>query len=154
MFPLAFSLPKVIPSALRCLSVNSLKTHSLLGKLAGVHIRPLLDTEAEPEYRHNEPALKVKMTREGGEVLDCCFSKPEDASCDVLKCSDLDHYFVVAKYTADLIMETTGKNLVQPRTEEVSSEPAGDNPDEKDDDASAAEEQESDAGGEPTDEDE
>ena len=82
------------------------------------------------------------------------FSKFEDASYYMLKRSDLDHYFKVAEYTANLIEETTAENLVQPRTEEASSEPAGDKRDEKDDDASAAEEQESDAGGEPADEDE
>ncbi len=89
------------------------------------------------------------MTRMGGEVLSYHFSKPEDASYYVLKRSDLDHYFKLAEYTANPVKETTGENLVQPRTEKASSEPAGDKRDEKDDDASAAEEQESDAGGAP-----
>ncbi len=81
-------------------------------------------------------------------------SIPEDASYYVLKRSDLDHYFEVAKNTGNLIKETTEENLAQPRTEVASSEPAGDKCDEKDDGASAAEEQESDAGGEPVEEDE
>ena len=70
--------------------MNSPQTRSLLGKLTGLHIQSLLDTEAKPEYRQNEPALKVKMTRMGGEVLIYHFSKPEDASYYVLKRSDLE----------------------------------------------------------------
>ena len=65
------------------------------------------------------------MTRKGREVLSYHISKPEDASYYVLKRSNLDHYFEVAKYTANPIKETTGENLVQPRTEEASSEPLG-----------------------------
>ena len=52
------------------------------------------------------------MTRMGGEVLSYHFSKPEDASYYVLKRSDLDHYFEVAKYAANPIKKTTGENLV------------------------------------------
>ncbi len=81
------------------MSVNSPQIRSLLGKLTGLHIQSLLDTEAKPEYRRDEPALEVKMTRMGGEVLSYHFFKPEEASYYVLKCSDLDHYFKVAEYT-------------------------------------------------------
>ena len=70
----------------------------------------------------------------------------------VLKCSDLDHYFKVAEYTVNPVKETAGEKLLQARTEEASSEPAGDKRDEKDDDASAVKEQESAAGGEPAEE--
>ena len=52
------------------------------------------------------------MTRMGGEVLSYHFSKPEDASYYVLKRSDLDHYFEVAKYAANPIKKATGENLV------------------------------------------
>ncbi len=131
------------------MSVNSPQIRSLLGQLTGLRIQSLLDFEAKPEYRQDEPALEVKMTRKGGEVLSYHFSKSEDASYYVLKCSDLDHYFEVAKYTANPIKETTGENLVRPITEEPSSEPPGDKRDDKDDDASADEEKESDAGGAP-----
>ena len=89
------------------------------------------------------------MTLQSGEVLSYHFSKPEDASNYVLKRSDLDHYFNAAEYTANPIKETTRENLVPPRTEKASSEPAGDKCDEKDDDADADEEAESDAGGAP-----
>ncbi len=122
--------------------------------MTGLRIQSLLDTEAKPEYRQDEPALEINMTRKGGEVLSYHFSKPEDASYYVLKRSDLDHYLKVAEYTANPIKETAGENLVQPRTEEASSESAGDKRDEKDDDASADEEAESDAGGAPAEEDE
>jgi len=73
------------------LSVNSRQTSSLLGKLTGLRIQSLLSTEAKPEYRQDEPALEVNMTRKGGEVLNYRFSKPEDASYYVLKRPDLDH---------------------------------------------------------------
>ena len=90
------------------------------------------------------------MTREGGEVLRYRFSKPEDASYYVLKRSDLDYYFNVPEYIVDPVRETTREDLVQARTGDASSEPAGDKRNEKDDDASAAvEEQESDADGQP-----
>ena len=122
------------------MNVNSPQTSSLLGKLTGLRIQSLLSTEAKPEYRQDEPVLEDKMTRKAGEVLSYRFSKPEDASYYVLKRSDLDHYFELAKYTANPIKETKGENLVQPRTEKASSEPPGDKRDEKDDDASADEE--------------
>jgi hypothetical protein len=86
------------------------------------------------------------MTRKGGEVLGYRFSRPENASFYVLKRSDLDYYFKVAEYMVDPVRETTREKLVQDTTGEVSSEPGGDIRDEKDDDASAVEEQESDAG--------
>ncbi len=129
------------------MSVNSPRTRSLLGKLTGLYIQSLLDTEAEPEYRQNEPALEVKMRRMGGEVLSYHFSKPEDAAYYVLKRSDLEHYFKVAEYMVDPVKETTREKLVQDRTDESSSEPPEDNRDEKNDDASADEGKESDAVG-------
>lgn len=132
------------------MSVNSPQTRTLLGKLTELYIQSLLDTEAKPEYRQNEPVLELKMRRMGGEVLSYNFSKPEYAFYYVLKRSDLDHYFKVAEYMVDPVRETTRENLVQPRTDEASSEPPEDNRDEKNDDASADEGKESDAGGEPT----
>ena len=125
---------------------NGEASRGLLGKLAGLSIQSLLGTEAEPEYRQDEPSLEIRITREGGEVLGYHFSKPEDAAYYVLKRSDLDYYFKVAEYMVDPVRETTRENLVQPRTEETSSEPFGDKRDENEDDASAAEEKESDAG--------
>ncbi len=125
---------------------NEEETRALLGKLTGLRIQSLLGTEAEPEYRQDEPALEVRMTREGGEVLGYRFSKPEDAAYYVLKRSDLDYFFKVAEYMVDPVRETTREKLVQDTTEEALSEPGGDIRDERDDDASAAEEQESDTG--------
>ncbi len=125
---------------------NVEESSALLGRLTGLPVQSLLGTEAEPEYRQDEPALEVRMTREGGEVLGYRFSKPEDAAYYVLKRSDLDYYFKVAEYMVDPVRETTREKLVQDTTEEVLSEPAGDIGGEKDDDASAAEEQESDIG--------
>ncbi len=133
---------------------NGEASRALLGKLTGLRIQSLLGAEAEPEYRQDKPALEVKMTRKGGEVLGYRFSRPEDASFYVLKRSDLDHYFKVAEYMVDPVRETTREKLVQVRTKEASSESAGDKRDEKDDDASAVEEQESDADGEPVQDDE
>ncbi len=129
------------------MSVNSPQTRTLLGKLTELYIQSLLDTEAEPEYRQDEPSLEIRITREGGEVLGYRFSKPEDAAYYVLKRSDLDYYFKVAEYTANPGKETTRENRVQPRTDEASSEPPEDNRDEKNDDASADEGKESDAVG-------
>ncbi len=133
---------------------NGEASRGLLGELTGLSIQSLLGTEAKPEYRQDKPALEVKMTRKGGEVLGYRFSKPEDASYYVLKRSDLDHYFKVAEYMVDPVREITREKLVQIRTQEASSESAGDKRDEKDDDASAVEEQESDAAGEPVQDDE
>lgn len=77
------------------------------------------------------------------------FSQPEDAACYVLKRSDLQHYFKLAEHTVNPLKETTREKLVQAGTETASSEPAGDKREAKDDDASAAAERESAAGGEP-----
>ncbi len=116
---------------------NGEESRALLGKLTGLRIQSLLGTEAKPEYRQDKPALEVKMTRKGGEVLGYRFSRPEDASFYVLKRSDLDYYFKVAEYTVDPVKETTREKLVQVRTEEASSKSAGVKRDKKDDDASA-----------------
>ncbi len=105
-------------------------SRGLLGKLSGLSIQSLLGTEAKPEYRQDEPALEVRLTREGGEVLGYRFSKPEDAAYYVLKRSDLDYYFKVAEYMVDPVRETTREKLVQARTEEPSSWPAEDKRDE------------------------
>ncbi len=133
---------------------NGEESRALLGKLTGLRIQSLLGTEAKPEYRQDKPALEVKMTRKGGEVLGYRFSRPEDASFYVLKRSDLDYYFKVAEYAVDPVKETTRETLVQVRTEEASSESAGAKRDKKDDDASVVKEQESDAGGESVQDDE
>jgi len=66
------------------------QSRSLLAKLTGLRIQSLLGTEAKPGYRQNEPALELKVTRRGGEVLSYRFSKPEGAASFVLKRSDLD----------------------------------------------------------------
>ncbi len=133
---------------------NVEESRALLGKLTELRIQSLLGTEAKPEYRQDEPALEVKMTRKGGEILSYRFSKPEDAAYYVLKRSDLDYYLKVAEYTVNPVKETTREKLVQARTEEASSASPGDKFDEKDDDASAAEEKESDADGEPAEDEE
>jgi hypothetical protein len=124
------------------------ESSALLRSLTGLSVQSLLGTEAEPEYRQDEPALEVKMTREGGEVLGYRFSKPEDASYYVLKRSDLNYYLKVAEYMVDPVREITREKLVQDATDEVSSEPSGDKRDEKNDDASAVEEREFDVDGE------
>ena len=134
------------------MTFNKPQIRSLLGELTGLRIQCLLDIEARLKYRQDEPALEIKMTRKRGEVLSYHFSKPEDASYYELKRSDLDHYFGVAEYTANAIKETTRENLVQTRTDEASSGPPGDKRNEKDDDASADEETESDSGGAPAEE--
>ncbi len=128
---------------------NGEASSALLGKLAGLRIQSLLGTEAKPEYRQDEPTLEVEMTRNDGEVLSYRFSQPEDASYYVLKRSDLDVYFKVAEYTVIPVKDSTREKLVQPRTEEASSEPAEDKSDARNDEISAADEQASDAGGEP-----
>ena len=121
---------------------NVEESSALLGRLAGLRVQSLLGTEAEPEYRQDEPVLEVRMTREGGEDLGYRFSKPEDAAYYVLKRSDLNYYFKVAEYMVDPVRETTREKLVQDTTGELSIEPAGAKPDDKDEDASAGEEQE------------
>ena len=110
---------------------NEKESRSLLGKLTKLRIQSVLGTEANPEYQQDEPALEVKITRKGGEILNYRFSKSKDASYYVLKRSDLDHYFKVAEYTVNPIKETTREKLVQARTEEASSDPTGDKGDEK-----------------------
>ena len=125
---------------------NVEESSALLGKLTGLRVQSLLGTEAEPEYRQEEPALEVRMTREGGEVLGYRFSKPEDAAFYVLKRSDLDYYFKVADYLVDPVRETTRENLVQARTGEASTGPAADKHEQND--TSTTNEQESDVDGE------
>ena len=96
---------------------NVEESSALLGKLAGLRVQSLLGSEAEPEYRQDDPALEVRMTREDGEVLGYRFSKPRDAAYYVLKRSDLDYYFKVADYLVDPVKETTRERLVQARTD-------------------------------------
>jgi len=126
---------------------NGEESSALLGKLSGLRVQSLLGTDAELEYRQDEPVLEVRITREGGEVLGYRFSKPEDAAYYVLKRSDLDYYFKVADYLVDPVRETTRENLVQARTGEASTGPAADRHDQND--TSTTNEQESDVGEEP-----
>ena len=98
------------------------ESSALLGKLTGLRIQSLLGTEMEPEYRQDEPALEIRMTTEGGEVLDYRFSKPQDASYYVLKRSDLNFYFEVAEDTVNPVREAIREKLVQARTEEAPNE--------------------------------
>jgi hypothetical protein len=130
------------------------ESSALLDKITGLRIQSLLGIEVEPEYRQDEPVLEIRMTTDGGEVLDYRFSKPQDATYYVLKRSDLDYYFKVAEYTVNPVKETTRETLVQARTEESPGEPADDKRDEKDDAASRDGKKESDTGGESAKDDE
>jgi len=98
---------------------NVEESSALLGKLTGLRVQSLLGTDAEPEYRQDEPDLEVRITTEGGGVLDYRFSKPQDAAYYVLKRSDLDFFFAVAEHTVNPVREATRENLVQARTEET-----------------------------------
>ncbi len=123
---------------------NVTESSVLLGKLTRLRIQSLLGTEMEPQYRQDEPVLEIRMTTEGGEVLDYRFSKPQDATYYVLKRSDLDFYFEVAEYAVNPVREVTREKLVQARTEEAPN----------DSDASRDGEKESDIAGESAKEDE
>jgi hypothetical protein len=112
---------------------NGEESRALLGKLTGLRIQSLLGTEAKPENRQDQPVLKIKMTRKGGEDLSYRFSKPDDVAYYVLKRSDLDHYFKVAEYAINPVKETTRQQLVQARTEAASSGPPADKRDENHD---------------------
>ena len=90
--------------------------------MSGLRIQSLLGTDVKPEYRQDEPALELTMTRNDGEVLSYRFSKPEDAAYYVLKRSDMEVYFKVAEYTVNPVKDTTREKLVQARTEETSSD--------------------------------
>jgi len=116
---------------------NVEESSALLGKLTGLRIQSLLGTDAEPEYRQDEPVLEVRITTEGGGVLDYRFSKPQDATYYVLKRSDLGFFFEVAEHTVNPVREATRERLVQARTEEAP----------KDGDASRDGNKESDTGG-------
>jgi hypothetical protein len=89
----------------------------LLGNLTGLRIQSLLGSELESEYHQDDPALEIRITTEGGKVLDYRFSLPQDASYYVLKRSDLDFYFEVAEYAVDPVRQATREKLVQARTE-------------------------------------
>jgi hypothetical protein len=114
------------------------ESSALLGKLTGLRVQSLLGTDAELEYRQDEPVLEVRITTEGGGVLDYRFSKPQDATYYVLKRSDLDFFFEVAEHTVNPVREATREKLVQARTEEAP----------KDGDASRDGKKVSDTGGE------
>ena len=103
---------------------NGEERRSLLARLSGLRIQSLLGTDAKPEYRQDEPALELTMTRTDGEVLSYRFSKPEDAAYYVLKRSDMEVYFKVAEYTVNPVRDTTREKLVQDKTEETSSDAA------------------------------
>jgi len=95
---------------------NREEVKSLLGRLTGLRIQSLLGSEAKPEYRQDKPALQIKVTRKGGEVLSYRFSKPKDKAYYVLKRSGLDRYFKVAEYRVDAIKKSTREKLVQAKT--------------------------------------
>ncbi len=133
---------------------NVAESRALLGKITGLRIQSLLGTEMEPEYRQDEPVLELRITTEGGGVLDYRFSKPQDATYYVLKRSDLDYYFEVAEHTLNPVREATRETLVQAGTEAAPGEAADDKRDETGGAASRDGKKESDAGGESVKEDE
>jgi hypothetical protein len=96
---------------------NVEESSALLGKLTGLRFQSLLGSDAEPEFRQDEPVLEVRITTAGGEVLDYRFSQPQDASYYVLKRSDLEFFFKVAEHTVNPLREATREKLVQARTE-------------------------------------
>ena len=101
---------------------NSEASRTLITKLSRLRIQSLLGTGAKPEYRQDETAFELKLTRQSGEVLSYRFSKPEDATYYVLKRSDLEQYFKMAEYTVNPVKEITREALVQARVEDTSNE--------------------------------
>lgn len=93
-------------------TTNRQEVRSLVAKLSGLRIQSLLGTEGKPEYRQDQPELEIKLQRKGGEVLTYRFSKPDDAAYHVLKRSDFDHYFKVADFTVEPLVEATREKLV------------------------------------------
>jgi hypothetical protein len=85
----------------------------LLDKLTGLRIQSLLGREAKPEYRQDAPALELKLTRQGGEVLSYRFSKPQEGAYYVLKRSDYDDYFKIPEFSVKPLLETHREKLVQ-----------------------------------------
>ncbi len=122
---------------------NVEESRALLSKLAGLRIQSLLGSKVESDYAQDELVFELRVTNEGGEVLDYRFSKPENTSYHVLKRSDLDYYFKVDDYLVNPLKETTREKLVQDTTEKTSGEPAEDQRAGKNDDASAVAEQQS-----------
>jgi len=114
---------------------NADESSALLRTLAELPIQSLLGSEVEPDYRQDEPVLEVRMTIEGGEVLDYRFSQPQDATYYVLKRSDLGFYFEVAEYTVNPVREATREKLVQARTEDAPQDGGASRDDTKESDA-------------------
>jgi hypothetical protein len=86
---------------------------ALVSKLASLRVQSLLGSEAKPEYRQDEPALEVEVTRKDGGVLAYRFSKPEDETYYVLKRSDSDRFFGVAEFTVKPLLEAKREKLVK-----------------------------------------
>lgn len=93
----------------------------LLDGLSGLRIRAVLGTEAKPEYRQGEPALRYTLGLGSGEAQTYVFSKPEGGDHYVLKASHRDEFFSVDAWTVDRIEEVTRDTLVRSTAEDEAS---------------------------------
>ena len=93
----------------------------LVDRIAGLRIRSVLGTEEKPEYRQDQPALRVSVALESGDEQQYVFSKPDEADYYVLKASHRDEYFKVDSWAVDPLKEAMRANLVRRTADETAT---------------------------------
>ncbi len=110
-------------------ALNLEAARSLADKLASLRIGAVLGREKQADYKLDEPALQLRLTRKGGERIDYQLGKRDNDY--VLKVSSRDEYFRLPNYTGDALVEAAGRDkLVTPKADEE-TDPATEPPTEK-----------------------
>jgi len=103
--------------------LDQAKAAELARKIAGLQVRGVLGTEADPKYRQETPELVLTLQRNGGKAVTWTLSKPEQGEEYVLKASEHPWYFGVAAWAAKPITETGRRSALMIVPETSASEP-------------------------------
>jgi len=91
-------------------AVNQANADALAQKLAGLTVGAVLGTEANPDFGLDQPALAVRVQRQGGQTIEYLIGKRDKANDYVLKTSSRPEYFRLPGYTADALLKAAARD--------------------------------------------
>ncbi len=92
---------------------NASKASSLHSQLSNLSFLEVLGKTDKPEYQQNEPELTYSVLLKGGDQVSFKISKIADQDDYVLKPSNSEHYFKLAKHVVDGLKGFSRANLVE-----------------------------------------
>ncbi len=103
---------------------NASKTSSLHSKLANLSFLEVLGKSDKPVYKQNEPELQYSVLLKGGDKIGVTISKFNDQDDYVLKPSNSEYYFKVAKHVVEGLDGFDRASLVEAKAETQDKVPA------------------------------